>query len=415
MQVQITRSEQAALEQIKAAGAGMIARVKEWSQINSGSMNLQGLRAQRHEIVNAFSELGGACDQIPLPSTSSIDASGQIFEIAHEKTIRIVQRPKAPIQILLTGHYDTVFAKDSSFQTVREIKPGILNGPGVADMKGGLLVMLQALLSLEKSENAANLGYTVLINPDEEIGSTGSADILHQHAVSADLGMTYEPALSDGSLSGARKGSGNFSIVIRGRSAHAGREHHLGRNALVVAAKAISRLADLSGVRPGLTVNPAKLEGGGANNVVPDLAIVRFNVRLSELNDMTWFQGQLDEIISSLREQEGIKAELHGGFTRPPKPMAPPNAALFQMTRAAGQALGMDLVWNSTGGVCEGNNLWAAGCPNVDTLGVCGGEIHSDREFVITSSFVERAQLSALLLFKFANGDFDAKSLRNLK
>ncbi|VAV97184.1 probable carboxypeptidase G2 precursor [hydrothermal vent metagenome] len=415
MKVAITTTEQAVLNQIDLSVPQMIATLKQWSNINSGSMNIGGLDRQRAEIMTAFAELGGQIDEVALPATQAVNAAGETYKIEHAASVRLVQRPDAPTQILLTGHYDTVFPENSTFQQVSDMGDGRINGPGVADMKGGLLVMRQALLALETSPLRKNIGYTVLINPDEEIGSTGSASLLKHHAQNADLGMTYEPALADGSLSGARKGSGNFSIVIRGRSAHAGREHHLGRNAIVAGAELIVNLSGLTGARDGLTVNVAKLEGGGANNVVPDLAVVRFNVRLAEPDDMLWFEGQICGMVQDMDAIEGFSAKLHGGFTRPPKPMAPPNAALFAMTRAAGDALGLDIRWKATGGVCEGNNLWAAGCPNVDTLGVCGGEIHSDREFMVLSSLAERARLSALMLFKFASGDFDAKSLRMMK
>ncbi|PHR54645.1 MAG: acetylornithine deacetylase [Robiginitomaculum sp.] len=415
MKVSISSSEQKILDQVDDAVPEMVSTVKKWSRINSGSTNLAGLEQQFIEIKQHFSDLGGDVDAVALPATKAIDRQGEPFQIEHGQTFRLVQRASAPVQILLTGHYDTVFAKDSSFQEVTRIDDDRLNGPGLADMKGGLLVMRQALLALEQSDCRSNVGYTILVSPDEEIGSTGSAGILKKHAKIADLGLTYEPALADGSLSGARKGTGNFSIVIRGRSAHAGREHELGRNAIVVAAELISILADLTGARDGLTVNPARMDGGGANNVVPDMAVVRFNARLLLPEDMIWFEQELGRVLVKLNDKDGISAELHGGFTRPPKPMAPPNAKLFSLTRASGEALGLDIRWKATGGVCEGNNLWAAGCPNVDTLGVCGGEIHSDREFVILSSFAERARLSALMLFKFASGDFDAKALRTMK
>ncbi len=415
MKIAITTAEQKALDRIELAVPTMINTVKKWSNINSGSMNIDGLNRQRAEIHDVFAELGGVADDVALPASQAINENGDPYEIAHPATYRLRQRPDAPIQIVLTGHYDTVFAKDSAFQNIRESGDDQLNGPGVADMKGGLLVMREALLALEQSDARGKIGYTVLISPDEEIGSTGSAGLLQQYGKIADLGMTYEPALADGSLSGARKGTGNFSIVVRGRGAHAGREHHLGRNAIVAASQTIVDLASLTGARPDLTVNPAKLEGGGANNIVPDTAIIRFNARLAEPDDMVWFQAELRRILDGLNQKEGISAELHGSFTRPPKPMAPPNAGLFAMTRAAGDALGLDIRWKSTGGVCEGNNLWAAGCPNVDTLGVRGGNIHTDQEFAIISSFAERARLSALMLFKFASGDFDAKALRTLK
>lgn len=414
MQAQPTDIERKLLDRIEARARSMQGLTREWSLINSGTYNLDGLETQLHAMQPVFAELGGKMDAVELPPTSQVLSDGTETHIPHGKTLRVQVRPESPIQILLTGHYDTVFPKDSHFQSVQEIDADTWNGPGLADMKGGLVIMREALLALNEHPHAANVGYTVLISPDEEIGSTGSAELLAQHARTADLGLTYEPCLSDGTLTGARKGSGNFSIVIRGRAAHAGREHHLGRNAIVVAAQAAQELANMSGQRNGLTLNPARIDGGGPNNVVPELAILRFNVRLQETEDADWFLAQLDDLVARLNTQDGIHAHLHGGLTRPPKPMAPPNARLFEMTRAAGKALGVDIQWKASGGVCEGNNLWAQGCPNVDSLGVRGGDIHSDREYVFLSSFAERCRLSALMLFKFASGEFDAKGLRQL-
>ena len=404
--------ERALLDGLSDREAVMVERLKAWSSINSGSTNTQGLARQRRCLMQAFADLGGDLGEQPLPPASVVLADGCEVERSFEPSLVLRQRVDAPVQVVLTGHYDTVFAADSPFQDWRMIDDDTINGPGTADMKGGLLVMLEALRVLEQSPHAARLGYTVLISPDEEIGSPGSAPLLARYGAQADLGMTYEPALADGSLSGARKGSGNFALIVRGRAAHAGREHHKGRNALVAAAQAALALAALTGKRDGLTVNPAKIEGGGPPNIVPDLAIVRFNVRMALPEDARWVQAEFERIAGELDAQDGISARLTGGFTRPPKPMAPPNARLFAMTRAAGQALGLDIHWRDTGGVCEGNNLWAAGCPNVDTLGVRGGDIHSPKEFAILSSLVERSRLSALLLLKFASGEFDAKSLK---
>ncbi len=408
----LSAQEEKILRTIDQRAPEMIARVKAWSAINSGSHHRAGLAAQRAVLMEAFAALDGEMREVPLPSAHEVDAAGQTQVREFEPALRIIKRPEAPVQIILTGHYDTVFAKDSPFQEWQMRGADVINGPGVADMKGGLIVMREALLALEKSPDRAALGYCVLISPDEEIGSLGSAALLAKHGAQADLGMTYEPALADGSLSGARKGSGNFSLVVRGRSAHAGRAHHEGRNAMVAAARAVQALANLSGARDGLTVNVARIDGGGANNIVPDLAIVRFNVRLAQPDDAAWAQQAFEKITADIDRDDGISASLQGGFTRPPKPMAPPNARLFDMTKKAGAALGLDINWRDTGGVCEGNNLWAVGCPNVDTLGVRGGDIHSPREFAILSSFPERARLSALMLLRFASGVFDAKSLK---
>ena len=408
----LTPDEQAIIDAIATREASMIARVKAWSEVNSGSHNRAGLDRQRALLREAFATLGGKISETALPSVDEILGNGDRLCRDFAPSLVIKQRPKAPIQVVLTGHYDTVFGEAHAFQNWKMLDEDTINGPGTADMKGGILVMLEALRALEQSPHKDNLGYTVVLSPDEEIGSPASAALLTQYGTLADLGMTYEPALADGSLSGARKGSGNFSLIIRGKAAHAGREHHLGRNALVAAGQAVQTLAALTGKREGLTINPAKIDGGGPSNIVPDLAIIRFNVRMTLPEDANWVMEQFTQITKAVNAHDGIIAELHGGFTRPPKPMAPPNARLFELTRAAGAALGLDIRWRDTGGVCEGNNLWAAGCPNVDTLGVRGGSIHSSEEFAILSSFVERARLSAVLLLKFASGEFDAKSLK---
>lgn len=392
----------------------MIARVKDWSRINSGSRNTAGLETMRAVLSDAYGPLDGVIEDIELSPSEVVDEAGDIRTVAHPPSLRVTQRPDAPIQIALTGHYDTVFPAESAFQDWRAIDADTINGPGVADMKGGLIVMATALEAFERFGARDALGYTVLVSPDEEIGSPASAPEIAAIGARAHAGMTYEPALADGGLAGARKGSGNFTLSVRGRAAHAGREHHLGRNAIEAAAAFTVALQGLNGAREGVTFNVAKIDGGGATNVVPDRAVARFNTRMSETTDMAWIEAELARLVAETNARDGIEATLQGGFTRPPKPMVSANARLFEWTRRAGATLGVDVFWKATGGVCEGNNLWAAGCPNVDTLGVRGGEIHSEREFVKLSSFAERAKLSALLLLNFASGALDVRALRSL-
>ena len=390
----------------------MVETVQAWSRQNSGSYNKSGLSAMRAILADSFKVLPAVQSEYKLPQGEAVALSGEIAPIDYEPSLLITVRPDAPLQLVMTGHYDTVFPKDSHFQTPVFLDENTLNGPGTADMKGGILVMLEALKAFEQSENAARVGYNILLSPDEEIGSPGSSKPLAELGRKAHLGLTYEPALADGSLAGARKGSGNFTFIIRGKAAHAGREHDLGRNAINAMAEAALRLNDLNGQREGVTFNMAKIDGGGAVNIVPDLAIGRFNVRVQETEDMPWVLARLDDIMANINNRDGLDAELKGKFTRPPKPMAPANRQVFEWVKAAGAALGQDIKWSPSGGVCEGNNLWASGCPNVDTLGVRGGRIHSDEEFMLIDSLVERAQLSALILMKIASGEFDAKSVK---
>lgn len=414
MTLTITPEQSAILSKIDALGPQMITQVQAWSKINSGSRNSAGLAIMREELRKAFAPLGASITEEALEPTPSITPLGETIMTQYEPCLQITMRPKAPVQLVMTGHYDTVFPENYHFQTPKLIDSETLNGPGVADMKGGIIVMLNALKGLETSDDAKNIGYTVLLSPDEEIGSPGSAPLLAKLGAAAHLGLTYEPALADGSLAGARKGSGNFALTVRGKAAHAGRDHHLGRNAIAALSRFIVKLDALNGHRKGVTFNIGKVDGGGATNIVPELAIGRFNVRMVEEADTVWISDHINRLTDEVSGEDGITTELTGGFSRPPKPMAPANAQVFDWVKQAGAALNMDIRWNMSGGVCEGNNLWASGCPNVDTLGVCGGNIHSDKEFVHLPSFVERTRLSTLILLKLASGEFDAHGVKAL-
>ena len=263
----------------------MVQTVKAWSNINSGSHNAAGLAEMRKILVKAFSVLPCKIHEMPLQKGQYVENNGHIQTVEYEPAILCTVRPDAPIQIVFTGHYDTVFPKDSHFQTTTQIDADTLGGPGVADMKGGIIVMLTALSAFEKTNNAHRVGYNILLSPDEEIGSPGSGPLLEKLGCASHIGLTYEPALADGSLAGGRKGSGNFAVIIKGRAAHAGREHHLGRNAITAMAQFSVWLDALNGQRDGVTFNMAKIDGGGAVNIVPETAIGRFNVRMQETDD----------------------------------------------------------------------------------------------------------------------------------
>ncbi|MCJ9429727.1 hydrolase [Kordiimonas marina] len=399
---------QDALNSLDARQDDMVATVQTWSRINSGSRNLEGLAKMEAEILKAFEPLGAEIELIDLADTEMVDEAGVPVSVKNGRMIRLFKRPSANRRVLMTGHTDTVFPKDSAFQQPVWLDDGRLNGPGVADMKGGVLVMLNALKAFEATDMAPSVGWEVLLSPDEETGSLASAPILMERAKAADIGMTYEPALADGTLAGARKGSGNYTLVVHGKAVHAGREFHNGRNAVVALADMIGRLAALTDGRPELTVNPAVIKGGVAPNVVPDMALCRFNVRLKEPEDATWFEAQVAAIIRDWQGRDGYDVHLYGGINRPPKALSDANLKLMEAIRACGAALDIDINYVPTGGCCEGNNLAAAGLPNVDTLGVRGGLIHSADEFMIPESFSERAKLSALILFAFASGGLDA-------
>jgi glutamate carboxypeptidase len=398
---ELSSIEQATAE--RAAAEPMLDQTLAWSAINSGSRNLAGLERMAEALTDAFAALPGALRLEEAGRVEAVDAAGRETAVEHGRHLHLTVRPTAPVQMLFTGHMDTVFGSDHAFQQTRWLEDGVLNGPGVADMKGGIAVMLAALKCVEHSPLADRIGYDVVINSDEEVGSLSSAPLLARSAKGKRAALTYEPAaLPDGTLAGARPGSGNFAIVVRGRSAHAGRNPEDGRNALLAAADLALRLDRLK--RDGLTVNPSRIEGGSPSNVVPDLAILRVNLRPRSPEIEASAQSAISELVAAVASERDVEIQLNGGFGRPPKPLTPQAESLFELVKQAGADLGQSIAWQASGGVCDGNNIAACGVPVVDTMGVRGGKIHSAEEFLIADSLAERAALSALTILRLAEG-----------
>ncbi|MEE1877136.1 hydrolase [Altererythrobacter litoralis] len=399
---QTPASHTALLERIDAPA--MLEQVQAWSAINTGTANLDGLAKQAAALVEAFSALPGEIELVEPAPVTAIDANGHEFAKPHGRHMVLRVRPQANRRILLTGHMDTVFPADHAFQGQKWLDGETLNGPGVADMKGGIAVMLQALKVAEAAGTIGALGYDVMINSDEETGSLASAGLIAELAQGKLAALTYEPAaLPDGTLAHERGGTGNYSITFTGKSAHAGRNPHEGRNAVVAAADLILRLKGME--RDDLTINPAKLEGGAANNVVPDHAVLRFNIRPKSTEAMEGFERDLAQVLAAVEREHEVGIHRHGGVTRPPKPVDERAQRLFDLVKACGAELGQAIRWQSSGGVCDGNNIAACGVPVVDTMGVRGGAIHSPDEFLIVPSLAERAALSALVITRIANGE----------
>ncbi len=382
----------------------MLAHARGWSAINTGTANLPGLAELANTLADAFSMLPGDVELIDPAPVTAIDASGHEVERQFGQHMVLRVRPEAERRLLFTGHMDTVFPVDHPFQDQQWLDDETLNGPGLADMKGGIAVILHALSAFEQSEFASRIGYDVMINSDEETGSLASAPLIEELARGKQAALTYEPsALPDGTLAHARGGSGNYSLTISGQSAHAGRNPQDGRNAIVAAAALTLGLKQLQGDE--CPVNPAKIEGGAANNVVPDHAVLRFNIRPKSPDAAETFEESLARLIGEVQQSHEVSIHRHGGITRPPKPVDRRAQKLFDLVRDCGASLGQKIGWQSTGGVCDGNNIAATGVPVVDTMGVRGGAIHSPQEFMIVSSLWERAALSALVLQKLATED----------
>lgn len=398
---QFTPAEAALLDRVDAAP--MLGQVQAWSAINTGTGNLAGLAEQAAALADAFAELPGEISlETPAP-VSAITPAGQEAPVTYGQHLVLRVRPEAERRFLLTGHMDTVFPANHPFQQQTWLDEVTLNGPGVADMKGGIAVILAALKAFEGADAARAVGYDVMINSDEETGSLSSAPLIAALAQGKAAALTYEPsALPDGTLAGARAGSGNWSLTVHGRSAHAGRNPDDGRNAIVAAAALALGLKALH--RDGLSVNPARIDGGSANNVVPDLAVLRFNIRPREETAAEEFLTALRALIARVEAEHEVHIHMHGGISRPPKPVDAKAEKLFGIVEECSALLGHPITRKASGGVCDGNNIAACGVPVVDTMGVRGGAIHSPDEFLIVPSLAERAKLSALVLHRLSTG-----------
>lgn len=397
------------LEISKAEGERLVNILQIWSAINSHSSNLTGLEKMLLTLDTAFTPLKGKSVRIKLPESQTFDVKGNRVSRRVGEALQIKMRPEAPFQILLAGHMDTVFDPQNLFQTATSTTEGRLQGPGVADMKGGILIMLTALTLFERLSFANNIGWQVLLTPDEEIGSQSSEALYREAAKQANIGLIFEPAFPDGNLVSARKGSANFLVVAKGRAAHAGRDFHLGRNAIVAMSHFIVLAHELNSRYHGATLNIGKIEGGEAANIVPELASCQINIRANSSLELDQISEELQHLVKKAilafpHAENGITLTAYPLSRREPKPFDQASQSLFENVKQCGEALALDINWRESGGVCDGNILSEEGLPTVDTLGAVGGNLHTSNEYIETKSLKERAQLTTLLLSLYALG-----------
>ncbi|HBI22077.1 MAG TPA: hypothetical protein DDY37_05775 [Legionella sp.] len=401
------RSLHAIIATIRERETTMVAQLHQFCSINSGTENQPGLKAMHQALAEAFRPLADEIQTITMPAIPIINMNGDASLQTCGDALLIRKRPHLKRRVLLSGHMDTVYGVHHAFQTLTSIDNNTVRGPGIADMKGGLIVMLHALHAFEQTTAAHSLGWDVFINADEEIGSPASSLLFAEIIAPVQAALVYEPAMTaSGTFAKNRKGSGKLTLVARGRAAHAGRSFEDGRNAICYLADIIHAVHALNGLKDGVTINVGLMAGGDALNVVPDTAVAKLDVRITEPEDAHWVCTKLDAIINALARPD-YSLQLHGGFHRPVKRVNAPTTRLFERLQRIASALGLRLDWQNSGGCCDGNNFSAHSLPVIDTLGVRGGEIHSANEFILLDSLEERASLSALLLVDLAEGGLE--------
>jgi glutamate carboxypeptidase len=300
-------------------------------------------------------------------------------------------------KILLLAHYDTVWPV-GSWQNLWDVSNGRAHGPGVFDMKGGLLFILWMLRYFDAS-GLDHPEMEILLNPDEEFGSPGSRSYIEEAARRANFVLVLEPCNLDGSLKVERKGSGEYVVTIRGRSSHQGAEPEKGVNAVVEASHQILRMLELEDRAAGTTVGPNVVTGGQTSNTVPDLAEIRVDVR-------AWKKSETERLDDALRRLQpviaGAEINVFGGWNRPPMEASPIATELFERARALGSALELDLNPIRWGGSSDANLAAAVGAATIDGFGPSGEGAHQIDESIVIDDVPRRLALLSELVLSLA-------------
>ena len=306
-------------------------------------------------------------------------------------------------QILVLGHMDTVYGLGTLRAMPFRQARGRAFGPGVFDMKGGLVIALFALEALQATGCVPSRRLVFLWTSDEETGSATSRAIIEKAALRSDAVLVLEPAGGlDGRLKTRRRGVGTAELIVTGRAAHAGLNPQSGINAVQEMALQAARIARISDPRRGITVSPTLAAGGTRSNVIPASARLVLDLRAERQSDMRRIERQLKSLRPVL---PGAKVEVRGGFSRPPLEREA-SAALFARAQEAARALGLPLRETFAGGGSDGNFTAALGVPTLDGLGAVGEAPHSPNENVILNALPERAALLAVLLDALTSPEF---------
>ena len=309
-------------------------------------------------------------------------------------------RGQGRTRIVMIGHTDTVYSDGIAGQFPFHRRGTHLMGPGISDMKSGLLAGIYAAHAVAQSglTHFAEIG--MFCNSEEEVGSPISRKLYAQYARGADAVLVLEAARESGAMVSARKGVGTYKLTVRGKAAHAGVEPHKGSNAILALARYTEALHALNALRPGLTLNVGVVRGGTRPNVVSDLAEAEIDVRILRAEDA----GPLDQAMREILAREvvaGTTAELTGGISNPPMEKTEASARLVALAQQAARESGFEIEDVATGGGSDGNYTAALGVPTIDGLGPIGGNGHNAmEEWLDEHSIVPRTAMLAKLIVK---------------
>jgi len=297
--------------------------------------------------------------------------------------------------ILLLCHMDTVFPIGTLEQMPFYEKDGKLFGPGVLDMKGGIVIALKSIEALQRANAMPDHPVKVLFTSDEESGSHTSRPFIEMYAGESDMVFVLEGAMADGSLKTWRKGVGGFKVTVKGQAAHAGGDHQKGRNAIEEMAHQVLAIQKMTDYDKGTTLNVGVLRGGTVSNVVPDEAVAKVDLRVLQPEEWERVNAAMQALKPVL---DGTSIQVSGNLNRPPMPATDLIMGAFEKAKKIAAQMNLTFNAGGTGGGSDGNFVAPLGIPLLDGLGPIGENYHSEKEYLFTDSLFERTHLMALLL-----------------
>lgn len=356
--------------------------LRTFAELESPSFNKAAVDRCGVEIKRQFEMLGGKAavhPQIKFGDHLRIDFDG----------------PRGGKPVMLLGHFDTVWEIGTLAKMPVKTEKGRIWGPGVYDMKGGIVIMMEAIRALKARHGRLPRPVTIWLVTDEEVGSESSRPMTETIAKQAEAVLVLEPSRIDGALKTARKGVGDFTIQVTGVSSHAGVDFEKGQSAVLEVAKQIQTIAKFTDLKRGITVNPGVVRGGTRTNVIADEAEVECDLRIAKMKDAAY----IEKKFRSLKPfNKKCKLAIEGGINRPPMERTKGVAALFTLATKIAKEHGYKLKEHATGGGSDGNFTAGLGIPTLDGIGCPGEGAHALHESIMIDQLERRVALVAGLI-----------------
>jgi glutamate carboxypeptidase len=367
--------------------AEMLSLLRGMVEIESPSDNKAALDSMGAFLAQVFERLGGKVTFYPQKEAGNhlkAEFGGGASDGASGKPV------------LLLGHFDTVWPLGTLAKMPFRMEAGRAFGPGVYDMKAGIAMMIFALRALKAAGADENRPITILLDTDEEVGSSTGRPVVEATAKDCEVVLVLEPSQGpQGHLKTSRKGVGDITIRVRGRASHSGVDFEKGHSAVVELARQLLEIVKFTDPSRGITVNPGVIQGGTRSNVVAAEAWAEIDLRVVHAAD----SALLEQKFAALKPfNPECSIEMSGGMNRPPMERTEGTVRLFGIAREIGQSIGMTLEESSTGGGSDGNFTSALGIPTLDGLGALGEGAHASNESIVIEELALRAALLAAIL-----------------